>query len=452
MFAFAEWGSTVLHDHTIEGDLEICLSKPFTTEAISAFTAAAPFIAQLRQSLLARRWPEVRAAIKAEFLDGHVERLARQLDAADPGLVAFLEAHVDAVRGAPRVLPGFATRVYASAAPDDTRSYLYWKYSRDVLGKPAGLTDTALRRQVGNGYSAASIRFHFPCPNCGADAECEADGVGEVAPDKLHMECRACRHFDHHSEYGDAPLASHVLCGCPYCVAETRRAGAVLEQLQWDLVPAVVRHVRAEIAGLAAWAAAPGAVDAGAEAAVRDFAAQWAAGGEGDFANAVRAWVKRRHPRPLHLYGLLEHAWTLIDALASAGAVSVDVAYEADDDQTVVEDMMLDQTARSTWGDAQQQRAEQTQANALSVVLIGFALDKPGSLADWLRAVSEVGFFDNWFTLPCDIVCRLDPGLLMRACGAEVPAPARRSPGPAPALHAAIALLRAHGYRVHAPE
>jgi hypothetical protein len=445
----------VLRPRTLEIDLEICLPKPFTTEAIPAFAAAAPFIAQLRQSLLARRWPEVRAVIKADFLDQHVQRLAHKLDAADPGLVSFLDAHVDAVRTASRVLPGFAARVYAASGPYDGYSYLYWKYSRDVLGKKVGLTYTALRRQLGERDLAAPVQFRFPCPNCGADAECEADGVGESVPDHLRMQCRACGHVDYHSKYGDAAVASHVLCGCSCCVAETRRSGAGLELLQWDLAPALVRHVRTEIAALAARRAVPGQVDERAEAVVRAFAAQWAAGSEGSFEDAVRAWIERRQPRLFHLCGCLEQAWTLIDALADAGAVSITVEGEADDDQHVVEDLVLDNEARFTRKDEQQQqRAEQEQASAVTRVLMGFELDKPGSLADWLRVVSQVGLFDHWFTLPCDILCRLDPERLAsfgKATWAP-PAPRATAPAPAPALQAAIALLRAHGYRVHAPK
>lgn len=442
----------MLRDHTPEVDLEICLQKPFTTGSIPAFAAALPFIDQLRQSLLARRWSEVRAVIRSGFLDAHVERLTRKLDAAAPGLVAFLDVHVDAIRSASRVLPGFKDRDYPAACLNDTRSYLYWKYSRDVLGKPAGLTKTSLDRQLGLGNFNVPVPFSFPCPNCCADAECEADGVGDLVPDELRMQCPACGHVDHHKKYGDQVMASHVLCGCAYCVAETRRAGAELERLQSNLVPALVSQVRAEIAAISASTVSARPVDAHAEAAVSDFAAQWAGGGEGDFADAVNAWVKRRHPRLLHPLAYREQAWTLIDALAGAGAVSITVAHEADDDQHVVEDLVLDKALRFKRAGAEQQREEHEQLAALTNFLRGFALDKPGSLAGWLRAVWMVGLFDHWFTLPCDIVCRLDPRRLARACDAEAAPPAPRSLAPASELQAAIALLRAHGYRVHAPE
>jgi len=65
-------------DQTLDLDLEICLPKPFTSDSIAVFATAAPFIAQLRQSLLARRWPEIRTVVMAAFLAPHVERLERQ--------------------------------------------------------------------------------------------------------------------------------------------------------------------------------------------------------------------------------------------------------------------------------------------------------------------------------------------------------------------------------------
>lgn len=436
-------------DHTLEVDLEIFLSKPFTTEAIPAFAAAAPFIAQLRESLLTRRWPEMRAVIRASYLDLHVERLARQLDAADPGLVAFLDAHVDAVRSASRVLPDFKARVYVTANPTDIRSYMYWKYSRDVLGKPAGLTQTALQRQLGLDYLSAPVLFRFPCPNCGADAECEANGVGELAPDML-MRCGACGHADRHCDYRCEAVAPHVLCDCSCCVAETLRAGAGLERLQWELVPALASRMRAEIAGIAANSAAAGRVDPHAEAIVRDFAAMWTAVGKGSFAEAVNAWV-RRYPRMFLTHAYYEQAWKLIDALAGARAVSIEVTQRAEDDQGIIEDLVLYNAARSLLVDAERKRAEDEQATALAGVLMGFSLDRPGSLADWLRAESELGLFDNWFALPCQIVCCLDPLRLVRAGAGETAAPARQAAAPAPELQAAIALLRAHGYRVDAP-
>lgn len=442
----------MFRDHTPDVDLEICLPKPFTTESIPAFAAAAPFIDLLRQSLLARRWPEVRAIIKSGFLNAHVEQLTRKLDAAAPGLVEFIDAHVDAIRSASRVLPGFTNQVYQAACMNDARSYLYWKYSRDVLGKPAGLTKTSLERQLGLGHHNMPVSFRFPCPNCCADAECEADGVGDSVPHELRMHCLACGHVDHHQTYCDHVMASHVLCGCAYCVAETRRAGAELERLQSNLIPALVSQVRAEIAAMSARAVTARHVDGHAEAAVRDFAAQWAGGGEGDFADAVNAWVTRRHPRLLHPHAYLGKVWKLIDALAGAGAVSITVAQEADDDQHVVEDLVLDKAMRFKRAGPEQQREEHEQATALTNVMMGFELDKPDSLADWLRALSEVGLFDQWFTLPCDIVCRLDPRHLAQACDSEAAPPAPPSMSPAPELQAAIALLRAHGYLVYAPE
>lgn len=53
----------MLHDDPLEVDLVAFLPKPFTTEAIPPFAAAAPFVSALRQSVLTRRWKEMRAII-----------------------------------------------------------------------------------------------------------------------------------------------------------------------------------------------------------------------------------------------------------------------------------------------------------------------------------------------------------------------------------------------------
>lgn len=444
----------MLHDDSLEVDnLVACLSKPFTTDAIPAFAAAAPFLLQLRESMLARRWSEVCPVIKNRFLNAHVEQLAHKLEATDPGLVAFLDGQVEAVRSASRVLPEFRQRIREIAIMQAAHTYMYWKYSRDVLGKPAGLTQTAIERQLGLGYFNARVPFSFPCPNCSADADCEADGVGEVVPDELRMQCRACGHVDQYSKYGAEALASHVLCGCPYCVAETRRVGAELEQLQWNLVPSLVSYVRAEVAGLNAPLAATGQVNAVDQYLVRDFAAFWAMGGHDNFADAVNAWIKQTNPRAFRPYDRLCHMWTLIDALADAGVVTLEATYEAADDQQILEDLMLEKERRfNRDDDAKQRRAEQEQAEAITDVLKGFKLDKPSSLADWLRAVSEVGLFDHWFVLPCYIECRLNPQRLALAAGAASAPSVPRDHAPAPELQAAIALLHAHGYQVRPPD
>jgi hypothetical protein len=441
----------VLHDDSLKADLEIRLPKPFTTDAIPAFAAVAPLVSQLRESMLVRRWPEMRATILDRFLAGHVERLACKLHATDPGLVAFLDAHVDAVRTASRVLTDFKIRAFRAANLTDVHSYLYWKYSRDVLGKPGGLTTTALERQLGPGHFNVPVQFIFPCPNCYADAECEADGIGELAPDELRMRCSACGHFARHQNYGDDALASHVLCGCSHCDSVTQRVGAELELLQWDLMPSLVSHVLAEIANVAARAAATKQINMFEHGAVDDFVSHWTSGEEGSFAHAVDAWIKRRHPRRIFPLAYLKQAWTLIDALAGTGAVSVEVTYQADDAQQVLEDLMFEQAARVAHDDEQLLRCEHDLANALTTVLKGFALSRPGALAEWLRAVSTIGLFDCWFTLPCDISCRLRPHRLARNAGGYSAPQVRLAEAPARNLQEAIALLRAHGYTVTAP-
>ena len=433
----------VPHDNLTDVKLTVYLPKPFTTESIPAFIAAAPFFSKLRQSILVRLWPRLHAAIKTGFLSTHVELLAHRLEAADPGLVAFLDQQVDTVRSASRVLPNFKDRVLFAKAPlGDIQSYMYWKYSRDVLGKPAGLTKTALERQLGLCYFYVAVPFKFPCPNCCADAECEADGVGQTVPGHVRMHCRACGHIDQHNAYGDNEVGSYVLCRCSYCIAETRRTGAELERLQWDLVPQLITYVRTQIASIRLRAATTEGGDADTLSKVRDFAAQWTAGGVDDFASALTAWVKHRNRGLLYPQAYLDQVWTLIGALVSTEAVSMEVVGAADDDQDILEWIALDGATQST-DEERRQCSEREQLDALAVVLKGFKLDQPGSLPGWLRAVGKIGLFDSWFKLPCDIECRLDPRRMIDAQSA--------TSKPAPGVQAAITLLLANGYWVTAP-